>query len=90
MNWNKLSHEETIKQFGIRLKQIRKELKLSQVTVADKAGVSVVTISTLENGSGFSIDTLIRILRVYGMIDRLEDLFQLPRKSLFQQFKDSK
>lgn len=90
MNWNKLSHEETIKEFGKRLKLIRKELKLSQIDVADKAGVSVVTISTIENGSGFSIDTLIRILRVYGMIDRLEELFQLPRKSLFQQFKDSK
>lgn len=90
MDWNKLSHEETIKQVGFCLKQIRKELKLSQITVAEKAGVSVVTISTIENGSGFSIDTLIRILKVYGMTDRLEYLFQLPRKSLFQQFKDSK
>jgi transcriptional regulator with XRE-family HTH domain len=58
---------------GDRLREYRKRAKLTQETLAEKAELSVVFISLLENGwRTISLDSLLRIARVLDV--ELEDL----------------
>jgi y4mF family transcriptional regulator len=58
---------------GDTLRTYRKQSKLTQETLAEKAGLSVVFISLLENGHRtVSVDALLRIARALGV--ELKDL----------------
>lgn len=39
--------------------------------VADRAGVSVSTVSRLESGQGASVENLLRVLRALGVMDQM-------------------
>lgn len=51
-----------------KVKQKRRELKMSQAELADKSGVSRATISALENGDlrRTTTDTLIKLAEALG------------------------
>lgn len=72
--------EQSIKQIGRRLEQLRLSKNISQAEVAAKAGVSRRTISRLEAGETVALDTLIRVLKVYEIADRLSNL--LPEQTV--------
>ena len=58
---------------GENVRRIRKRAKLTQEKLAEKAGLSVVFLSLLENGwRAASIDSLLSIARALGV--ELEDL----------------
>jgi transcriptional regulator with XRE-family HTH domain len=58
---------------GDRLRSYRKRAKLTQETLAEKAGLSVVFISLLENGwRTVSVDALLRVAKALNV--DLEDL----------------
>lgn len=61
-------------QLGQRLKKIREIFRLSQNDVADKLGVSKISIVRLEKGSVRS-DILIKALMFYGQYISLDRLF---------------
>lgn len=64
---------------GNRIKQLRKNLKLTQADLADKAGLSTNFIALLEKGKrSASVDTLLRISKVLKV--ELKDLFDFPEK----------
>ncbi|MDB4500602.1 helix-turn-helix domain-containing protein [Akkermansiaceae bacterium] len=69
------SLEETI---GHRIKRHRLDLNISQVELSDKAGVARRTITSVENGKGCTLSTLIRLLRAMDKLDLLSSLFQEP------------
>ena len=64
---------------GNRIRQLRKNLKLTQAGLADKAGLSTNFIALLEKGKRLaSVDTLFRISKVLKV--ELKELFDFPEK----------
>ena len=61
-------------ELGERLAQRRLALQLTQEMLAEQAGVSKRTVERIEAGASTQISTLIRILRVLELLDRLETL----------------
>jgi len=69
-----LADEATLAELGGRLAQRRLELQLTQAELAEQAGVSKRTVERVEAGATTQTATLIRILRVLELLDRLEML----------------
>lgn len=64
---------------GNRIRQLRKDIKLTQAGLADKAGLSTNFIALLEKGKrSASVDTLFRISKVLKV--ELKELFDFPEK----------
>ena len=68
------SDYEIIKDIAKRIKKKRISLNYSQEYMAKKTGLSMHTISNIENGKTYTIDNLIKVMRVLGMISNLETL----------------
>lgn len=69
------SSQQSIQSLGHQLEQMRLSKNLSQSAVASEAGVSRRTITRMEAGETVSLDTFIRVLKVYDIADRLATLF---------------
>ena len=71
--------QETLKiKLGTDVANRRKELKMEQQDIEDYTGVSIGTLSKLENGKGnITMDALTSILEVLGM----EMSIQVKRKA---------
>jgi len=69
-----LTGEAILAELGGRLAQRRLELQLTQEMLAEQAGVSKRTVERIEAGATTQMSTLIRILRVLELLDRLETL----------------
>ena len=72
----RLSDTEILQMLGMRLKQYRVALGLTQAELSAKAGVSVMTIHKFETGTARNITatTLISLLRYTGLIENLDSL----------------
>ncbi|MGI9289523.1 MAG: helix-turn-helix domain-containing protein [Pseudomonadales bacterium] len=70
--------EKVERALGQRLEKLRLSKNMNQTTLANEAGVSRRTITRLENGEGVSLDTLIRVMKALGVVDRLETLLPDP------------
>jgi transcriptional regulator with XRE-family HTH domain len=53
-------------QLGERLKAFRLNQNLDQMTLAERAGISVGALKNLESGSGSTLKTLVAVLRILG------------------------
>jgi transcriptional regulator with XRE-family HTH domain len=69
-----LTDETILAELGGRLAQRRLELQLTQADLAEQAGVSKRTVERIEAGATTQMSTMIRILRVLELVDRLEAL----------------
>ena len=69
-----LTDKAILAELGRRFAQSRLELQLTQEMLADQAGVSKRTVERVEAGATTQISSIIRILRVLGLLDRLETL----------------
>jgi transcriptional regulator with XRE-family HTH domain len=69
-----LTDEAILAELGGRLAQRRLELQLTQETLAEQAGVSKRTVERIEAGATTQMSTVIRVLRVLELLDRLETL----------------
>jgi transcriptional regulator with XRE-family HTH domain len=65
---------------GKRLERYRISRNLKQDDVAKLAGLSRMTVSKLESGKGATLDTLMRVLRAYGLEERIFNI--VPDASL--------
>jgi len=63
---------------GRRLERLRLSKNINQSALAEAAGVSRRTITRLENGEGTSLDTVIRVMRALGVVERLAALLPDP------------
>ena len=61
-----------------RLENIRLARNMTQMQLAEEAGVSLRTIGRLEKGQGISVDTFIRALIALGIHQNLEALLPDP------------
>jgi transcriptional regulator with XRE-family HTH domain len=69
-----LTDEAIMGELGGRLAQRRLELQLTQEMLAEQAGVSKRTVERIEAGATAQMSTVIRLLRVLDLLDRLETL----------------
>lgn len=76
-NWVFLTENEIIDQIGKRLKQIRLQHNLTQKQLSKDTGLSVSTISLIEQGNSTSLESLIRILIRLNRIKDLETIFRV-------------
>ena len=69
-----LTDEAILTELGGRLAQGRLELQFTQEMLAKQAGVSKRTVERIEAGATAQMSTLLRLLRVLQLLDRLETL----------------
>lgn len=69
-----LTDEAILGELGGRLAQRRLELQLSQGALAEQAGVSKRTVERVEAGATTQMSSMIRVMRVLGLLGRLEAL----------------
>lgn len=71
-----LTDDAIMRQIGSKLKELRiiKGMKQTELSVA--SGVSVFTISAVENGKATSMLTIIQMLRALENLDYLNQFFQ--------------
>jgi transcriptional regulator with XRE-family HTH domain len=70
------------------LKQMRLDKNLSQQELANRAGLSRITISHMESGRSANLLTIVQILRVFDKLNVFNEFVQEPEISpliLFEQ-----
>ncbi|MCC5873746.1 MAG: helix-turn-helix transcriptional regulator [Gammaproteobacteria bacterium] len=65
-------------ELGRRLNELRLAQDLTQVQLAERAGVSRGTVVRLTEGSGVSLDTFIRVMQALGLAGHLAALLPDP------------
>lgn len=82
------SNAEIISELGGRFKEYRLFCDLTQKEVAEKAGVSIFTISQFEKGEARNIGfgTILSLLRSIGFLEEVEKLLP-PLPTLPNQMK---
>ena len=68
-------------EFGAQVRRARLLADIDQVSLADAANISPVTLANLEKGGGSTLKTLIKVLRALGRDDWLETLEPVPAVS---------
>lgn len=68
------SNAAILSELGTRIKRARIDRQLTQQALAAEAGVSLRTISVIENGGDLRLENLLRILRALGYLENLNTL----------------
>ena len=76
-NWLFLTEQEILKEIGEKLKKIRLQHNLTQKVMSKEVGLSVSTISLIEQGKSTTVESLIRILIRLNRIKDLESVFRV-------------
>jgi len=77
-------------ELGTRLSRYRLEKNFTQSALALEAGVSRSTVEKLESGGVVTLDSFIRILRVLGLVSRLDSIIAEPTPSPIQMLESSR
>ncbi len=83
-----LAESPELIKLGNRIRDRRREIRLSQEKVAEKAGVSTNTISRIEGGqSAMSIETFMKLVEILDIdANRLLGIVALPEED--KQYQD--
>lgn len=84
---NQSTPQATLKELTARFERFRVESGLTQSQLAAQAGVSKRIVERIENGCDLQITTLVRLLRVLRLADRLDQLIPEPTVSLMDMLK---
>lgn len=76
-----LSDIQILQRIGGKLKSIRLKQNMTQQELSDLAVVSVSTVKKIEGGHISSFDYLLRLMRVLGVLDLLQDLIEEEKLS---------
>ena len=66
-----LSNQQIKTILGERIKRFRIEKGMSQKDLSDRTGVSVHSLSNVENGKDFNVDILLHILKGLNIVNNL-------------------
>lgn len=72
MKFNTMNDSEIIADLCCRIKDARIEQRLSQIDLAERAGLGIATIKRAEMGGSVTLSTLICILRGLNRLHQLE------------------
>jgi transcriptional regulator with XRE-family HTH domain len=83
------SAPEIITKLGARFREYRKLYNLTLKEVADKAGLSVMTIQKFESGvaKDVTMTTILRLLRVINQLENIEALLPEIPESPYKKVK---
>ena len=76
-DWLFLTEPEILEEIGKRLKKIRLQHNLTQRELGEEVGLSVSTISLIEQGKSTTVESLIRILMRLNRIKDFESVFKV-------------
>ena len=76
-DWLFLTEKEILEEMGGRLKKIRLLHNLTQKKLSREIGLSVSTISLIEQGNSTTVESLIRILIRLNRIKDFESVFRV-------------
>ncbi|MBG6121713.1 helix-turn-helix domain-containing protein [Corynebacterium aquatimens] len=71
MRYTSTAVRRGMRTIGGNIRNQRKLLGLTVKMVAERSGISVTTLSKLENGQGAGLDATLAVLNVLGMLDRV-------------------
>lgn len=72
------SSEAVIEALCKRLDEIRLSHNISQMDLADEAGVSRSTLTRIADGQSISLDSFVRVIQALGLTDHLAALLPDP------------
>ena len=72
------TNEQVLEELGKRIRQVRLAMDLTQGELAEKADVSLVTVSSIERGNSITCNNLFKIVRAMGMLSNLNVLIPEP------------
>lgn len=84
---SQLTDTAVVEELGARLKRTRLQRNLTQRRLAEEAGISLATVRNLEDGKPSQLVTLIRVLRVLGMVGGLERAVPEPPPSPIEELR---
>lgn len=91
MKFGTMSDSEVIAELCRRIKDARIEQRLSQIDLAERAGLGIATIKRAEMGESVTLSTLICILRGLNRLHQLESvLFDAEVRSFNAQISSDK
>ncbi|RHJ82601.1 helix-turn-helix domain-containing protein [Parabacteroides sp. AM08-6] len=79
-----MSNSEIIMELGRRFKEYRLSYQLTQKEVAEKAGISLITVRQFENGKAYNITmgNFLALLRVLDCLEQVNGLLpEIPISS---------
>ena len=83
-----ITGDAALAEIGTRLERIRLERNVTQAALAREAGISRRTIVRLEQGEGgVGTVALLRVMRVLGLFERLDQLVPEPLPSPIEQLR---
>jgi len=82
-----LNDAAVLDELGRRLKRTLLQRNLTQHRLAEEAGVSLATVRNLEDGKPSQLVTLIRTLRVLGLLGGLERAVPDPPPSPIEELR---
>lgn len=74
------SVKEIIQRIGVSIKRHRLEQNITQQQLADRCGVSISSVKSLESGSGSTLETFLQVTRALnkdGWVGYLEPVSQV-------------
>lgn len=86
-DFSHMTDEAVLERLGERLSRFRLERNLTQADLATEAGVHRNTVFRLEAGGSTQLKNLVRVLRVLGLLDRVEGLVPEPVPSPLRQLE---
>ena len=82
MRFDFYTPSEISKSLGKLLKQQRLYQNLTQVELAQRAGIGLSTVSRIESGEGGTLDNVIRYAMSVGLVNEFADLFANNPKTI--------
>lgn len=82
------SEKAILQEIGIRIKQYRVSLNITQNQLAQRCGISVITLMRIENGEDTKWSNIIKILSEINLLDNLDILIPEPQpdyKAMFEE-----
>lgn len=83
MDWYYLSDNAVLQEIGKRIQAYRKKRKLTQKDLAGRTGLSVFTVSQMEQGKAVSLSSFIPVLRELRLLNNLDALIpEIPESPI--------
>lgn len=90
LQYSRATDAEIMRSLGGRLRALRKGRGLTQAEASERAGLSRNTLYRAEQGDNPTLLTLIRLLRVYGALDALEQFVPVVELSPMARLRASR
>jgi len=85
--WSEYPEKELQSQVGEQLRLHRKNRRMTQPELAERAGIGLATLVRLENTGQANLSNVLRVMRALRLPDRMEDALQLPAASPLEQLR---